>query len=155
MLRIIPCVMIAAVSLYIGYSLSSRLSRRESLLESFISLFGAATARISCSGDDLASAFSPDFADISFDSGRPFAPQWEELISSFADTLKDEDTDALTAFARGLGEGDAESQLRHIELYNRRLTDCRDAARRDRENKSKVYLAMPFAVGLTLIILLL
>ena len=147
--------MIAAVSLYIGYCLSSRLSRRERLLDSFISLFGAASSRISCSGDNLASAFSPDFADFSFDSRMPFAPQWEELISSFADTLKPEDAEALTAFARGLGEGDAESQLRQIELYTRRLTDRRDSARRDRENKSRVYLALPFAAGLTLIILLL
>ena len=154
MLKLILCAVISAASLYVGFVLSSRLTERVKLLERYIGLLDESAGRIEFSSVDLAAAFSRNFAGFSFAAEKPFSPQWERFITETGAVLHSDDIDILKGFAQGMGEGDTESQLRHIGQYKRRLTLCLDTARKDVEQKSSVYRILPFAVGLALVILL-
>lgn len=155
MLRFIPALVIMAVSILIGWSLSLRLSRRASVLGDYIALLDTAADRMSYTGDHLAAVFSENFADYHFDPSLPFGGQWERMTENFRDVLTGEDREVLSRFAREAGCGDMQAELNHIRLYQTLLRDRLDDAREACAKKSALYRILPFSIGLAVTILIL
>ena len=155
MLRFACGLLITAVSILIGYYLTSRLSRRRAILDDYIALLEEAANRMSYTGEKLAAVFSDNFAGYVFDADRAFSPQWEEMADRFRDVLKADDLRALRAFAHEIGQGDVPSELNRIRLYQSILRERLDDARAACEKKGALYRILPFAIGLSITILLL
>ena len=155
MFRFFPSLIIMAVSILIGCSLSLRLSRRSAVLGSFISLLDTAADRMSYTGESLAAVFADNFAGFSFDPSRPFAAQWSAMCAAYRDVLKQEDREVLCRFGEDAGRGDMEAELHHIRLYQGLLRERLDDAREACAKKSSLYRILPFSVGLAATILIL
>lgn len=155
MLRLLLGLLIVAVSILIGFYLSSRLSRRRTVLTDYISLLDEAANRLSYTSDHLAAVFGENFAGFHFESSLAFAPQWEKMTEQFRDVLTDADRRVLCEFAEKLGEGDIPSQLNRIRLYQSLLKERLDEARECCEKKGALYRVLPFSIGLIITILLL
>ena len=155
MLRLILGLVITAASIVVGYYLSSRLTRRKTILGEYIRLLDEAAGRMSYTMASLAEVFSDNFAGFRFEPSLDFSPQWERMTARYRDALNDGDRRVLSEFAQGLGCADIPSELRHIALYQGLLRERLDDARAACERKGSLYRVLPFSIGLTVTILLL
>lgn len=155
MLRLALGLLIVAASILIGYSLSSRLSRRRTILSNYLALLDEAANRMNYTGESLAAVFAENFAGYAFDPARAFYPQWESMTERYRGVLKAEDLRVLLSFARELGQGDIPAELNRFRLYQGLLHERLDDARSACEKKGALYRILPFSIGLVITILLL
>ena len=155
MLRAAVAIAILSASIAVGYHFTARLSERVRIIGDFLTLFDTAASRMQYTRDELYSVFSDSFTGYVFDRERSFASQWAEMISAYRGVVNQEDYRILSDFADELGAGDLPSQLDRLSLYKSLLSERFEDAKKDRENKAKLYRTLPFSAGLTLVILLL
>lgn len=155
MLRLIGGLLIVGVSVWLGWYLSHRLTRRRQVLGAYIGLLQEAANRIGYTSQSLADVFCDNFAGFVFDPGAPFAPQWQRMIGAYCDILSREDQKVLSDFARALGHGDVSAELSRIRLYQTLLQERLDDAKDACQKKGAVYRVLPFSVGMVLILFLL
>lgn len=153
-MKLILCVTVIGVSLGIGAHLASRLTERARILGSYVTLLEEAALRMSCTCDDLAMLFADNFAGFSFVSDRPFDEQFRAMTRLFRDRLNADDISVLDDFTVGLGYGDLNAQIKHLRLYVALLNERLDTARRDVQQKGRLYLVLPASVGVAAAILL-
>jgi stage III sporulation protein AB len=155
MLRAVAALAILCCAVAVGYHLTARLSERVRILGEFRILLDTAASRMRCTRGELSAIFSDNFADYAFSRERPFKEQWPQMVARFHTVLNKKDCQVLADFSNGMGAGDLESQLRHIDLYQELLNERLEDAKKDREDKAGLYRVLPFSLGLTLAILLL
>ena len=155
MLRAAVAIAILAACVAVGFHLTSRLSERVRIISGFLTLLDTAASRMQYTCDDLCTVFSDSFTGYVFDRDRPFSAQWLEMIAAYRGVLNRNDIQVLSEFSDELGAGDLDAQLNHLSLYKTLLSERLSDARKEQENKAKLYRVLPFSVGLTFAILLL
>lgn len=150
MLKLILSLVLMISSLFIGQSMSSRLYRRKETLSLFIRDLRTAVTKLEYSEATLYELFDS----FSFESDQPFVPQWEGLISRYHSCLNKKDIAILTDFARELGGGDTQSQIRHIQYYLSLLEMQQSRAQEDIDQKANLYRILGFSAGVTISLML-
>lgn len=154
MIKLFASIVILFCAAVSGIYLSQRLVKRRDVLCGFDQMLRRALIRIAYNAGDLCEAFSDNFAGFAFERDTPFGDQWESFVKSFSAVLTKEDTSLLTAFQNGLGTADRESQERHFTMYCQLLQEQIDSAKRDIQNKSKMYRIIPLSAGVMISLLL-
>lgn len=81
---------------------------------------------------------------------------WSAGVAALAAAapLAEEDLAVLTDFGQGLGQGDRTDQVKKLELVRVQLRQLEEGAREDQARQAKVWQALGFLGGATIILLL-
>ncbi|MBQ6153425.1 MAG: stage III sporulation protein AB [Ruminococcus sp.] len=150
MLKLILSLVLIVSSLFIGQSMSSRLYRRKDVLTLFIDNIHTSITKLEYSAETVYELFE----DFSFERDKPFLPQWDSILSEYKNALNKKDLSLLKDFARGLGDTDTQSQIKHMRYYLSLLEVQLTSAQNDINQKSKLYRGLGFSAGVTLSLLL-
>lgn len=154
MIKLILCIVVVLSSTLVGFSFSSRLSSRKSILEAFVIELKNCATQIRYSSGDLSQIFSNNFMSYSFSDSKPFYQQWTDMLSTYSKVLTKKDIEVLTDFAHTLGTCDIAGEINnielHIEMLNAQITDAQSQI----TTKSKLYKTLGVSLGLVVAILL-
>ena len=154
MIKMLLCISIVVSSSLVGFHYSNSLFRRKSILEDFLLQIKNCSTKIRYNSGDLCEIFNSSFMGVSFDSEKPFAEQWCEMLEDYSKTLSDEDIKILTDFSKNLGTYDVSGELSNISMYVEMLNSQIEKADYDIKEKSKLYKTLGMSFGLAVAILL-
>ena len=88
--------------------------------------------------------------------GAMASEAWSDGVKALARAapLEEEDLAVLTDFGQGLGQGDRADQVKKLELARAQLRKLEEMAAENRVRQARVWQALGFLSGLTIILLL-
>jgi len=155
LIKTIMLLLVVMCSTLVGFSVSNKLYKRKSILESFLLLIKNSATKIRYTNSTLATIFSDNFMDFNFDEETSFSSQWNEMLNEYNKILKTDDIKILRDFGSKLGTTDVLGEEKNIEMYlellNEKINDASDCI----QKKSKLYKTLGLSAGITVSILLL
>lgn len=154
MLKTVLGFVIILSSTVLGGYCSFRLTRRVSILQSFVLLLQSAGVKITYSAENLYDVFDRNFAHFEFRRNVPFAVEWHRFIDQFRDVLKAEDMEVLDHIADELGKSDTHSQQEYIQCCVQQVTQRLAEARKAENSAGRLYRILPPAIGTVIAIMM-
>ncbi|MBP3359484.1 MAG: stage III sporulation protein AB [Clostridia bacterium] len=159
-------LMIIAAFSFVGYSFCRALGRRCSSLEEFRKLFSLLRSEISLKLTPLEKAFAAigsQYGNSCFILCADKLPELgaqEALINALKSTaseymLRGEDIELLSAAAVGLGKCDLKNQLKHLDYAVSLIDNSIVRAKKEREEKSRLFMNGAVLSGVMLTLMLL
>lgn len=145
-----------------GYTESHKLSSRVRQLEAALRFVEAARTEIRFSALPVQRLVQRHGGELPFlrqcaaacENGGSFAAAWSGALADRQGAFTKKDRELLLSFGEGLGASDLEGQLSHCELYTQLFTVQLNAAREERQRKSKLCLMLGISGGLSAALIL-
>ena len=155
---------VAAASAMAGYMESRKLGIRVTQLEKFLAFLSAAKTEIRYSAMPVERIVEKHGSGLKFlvlctgycAQGEVFRDAWERGLKegTAGSGLTQQDIDYIRSFGLGFGATDVEGQLSHCQLYFNFLSDALMEAKKEKEQKSKLYFMLGIFGGIAAALLL-
>lgn len=154
MIKLSLCIIVILSSTLVGFSYSSMLTKRKSVLEAFILELKKCSTQIRYSSKSLSSVFEDNFMNYSFCDNKPFESQWKDMLEKYHKILNSDDLNVLQEFSKTLGTSDVSGELTNIDMYIEMLKLRVKDAELNISLKGKLYKTLGLSFGLSIAILL-
>lgn len=158
MLKLTGAVLLILAGTLAGYAESRKLSLRVKKLESFLRFLEAAQTEIRFSGMPVQRILREHNMGLQFlaccaercGGGQNFCSAWNASVADRAGTegFFAADRELLVGFGGGFGATDTEGQLSHCALYSTLVQSNLEAAKEEKNRKSRLYQTLGVFAGL-------
>lgn len=154
MLKLLLCIVIVLCSTLVGFSFSTKLFARKTVLESFVVELKNAKTKMRYSSNELYKIFENNFMNYNFCENIPFDKQWNEMLKMYSDVLSKTDIKLLSDIGKSIGTSDLNGEISNIDMYITLLDAQISYSQKCIETKSGVYRTLGLSLGLALAIIL-